>query len=353
MIILSLFDGMSCGQIALNKAGIKIDKYYASEIDKYAIQVTQANYPNTIQLGSIIEWKTWDIEKPDIIIGGSPCQGFSFAGKQLNFDDPRSKLFFVFADILKHYKPKYFLLENVIMDKASNDVISSMLGEIYPECVRQGDFFRTGRLEPMEINSALVSAQNRRRLYWFNWHVEQPKDKGILLKDIIEDGLPSDKNPNFNYKSQSNSYFELDEKMQNLSAGTHGYANGYVKAIIVDKINNSQDGKIFSVNGKSQCLSAGHSNYPKIIESNYRCDNPTNINKDKFPCLRSQAGEKTKGIGLTENDITWRKLTPIECERLQTVPDNYTKGVSNIQRYKMLGNGWTVDVIAHILSGIK
>lgn len=119
MKILSLFDGMSCGQIALNRAGIKYNKYYASEIDKYAIQITQKNYPNTIQLGDITKWHKWDIESPDLIVGGSPCQGFSFAGKQLNFSDERSKLFFVFMDILKHYKPKYFLLENVKMKKST------------------------------------------------------------------------------------------------------------------------------------------------------------------------------------------------------------------------------------------
>ena len=189
MKVLSCFDGMSCGQIAFERAGIKVDKYYASEIDKYAIQVTQANYPDTIQLGSITEWQSWNIEQPDIIIGGSPCQGFSFAGKQLNFEDERSKLFFVFVDILRHFKPKYFLLENVIMKKEYNDVISGILGEIYPECVQQTELFRTGRLEPIEINSALVSAQNRNRLYWTNIPgITQPKDKGILLKDIIENG---------------------------------------------------------------------------------------------------------------------------------------------------------------------
>ena len=187
MIALSCFDGMSCGQIAFECAGIKIDKYYASEIDKYAIQITQKNYPDTIQLGSITDWKQWDIEKPDIIIGGSPCQGFSFAGKRLNFDDPRSKLFFEFAEILKYYKPKYFLLENVLMDKKSEYAISEILGSIFPESATQLLFEKI--IEPIEINSALVSAQNRRRLYWTNIPgVTQPKDKGILLKDIIENG---------------------------------------------------------------------------------------------------------------------------------------------------------------------
>jgi DNA-cytosine methyltransferase len=161
---------MSCGRIAFERAGIKVKKYYASEIDKYAQIVSEKNYPDIIRLGDITKWREWKIEKPDIIIGGSPCQGFSFAGKGLNFEDERSKLFFTFVDILKHYKPKYFLLENVRMKKEYQKVISDCLG-----------------VEPIEINSALVSAQNRKRLYWTNIPgVTQPKDKGVFLKDIIE-----------------------------------------------------------------------------------------------------------------------------------------------------------------------
>ena len=151
MNVLSLFDGMSCGQIALNKADINIDNYYASEIDEYAIKVTQKNYPNTIQLGSVVDVKGTDLPKIDLLIGGSPCQGFSFAGKQLNFEDERSKLFFEYVRILKETKPKYFLLENVRMKKEYQDVISSALG-----------------VEPILINSNLVSAQERKRLYWTN-----------------------------------------------------------------------------------------------------------------------------------------------------------------------------------------
>src|SRR5210317_245323 len=184
MVVLSLFDGCSMARVALQRAGIPVTKYYASEIDEYAMQVSEKNYPGIIQLGSIEDWQSWDIEKPDLIIGGSPCQGFSFAGKQLNFDDPRSKLFFTFVDILKHYNPDYFLLENVNMKDKYNDVISSTLGEIYPKHVTQGELFRSGRIEPIIINSALVSAQNRKRLYWCNWNVEQPEDKGMVLKDI-------------------------------------------------------------------------------------------------------------------------------------------------------------------------
>lgn len=220
--VLSLFDGMSCGRIAFERANIKVASYHASEIDKYAIKVTQANYPDTTQLGSITEWKSWDIENPDIIIGGSPCQGFSFAGKGLNFDDPRSKLFFTFVEILKHYKPKYFLLENVIMKKEHNDVISGILGEIYPECVHQTELFRTGRLEPIEINSALVSAQNRRRLYWTNIPgITQPEDKGILLKDIIENEVDDKFNlteNRLNYQKNNDRSRFLDEKTNKAGA---------------------------------------------------------------------------------------------------------------------------------------
>jgi len=146
--VLGLFDGISCGQLALNRAGIKFDNYYASEIDKYPISVTQKNFPETIQLGNILDWKSWDLENIDLIIGGSPCQGFSLAGQRLNFDDDRSKLFFEFVEIIKHYKPKYWLLENVKMRKDVEKAISSELG-----------------IEPILINSGLVSAQSRDRLY--------------------------------------------------------------------------------------------------------------------------------------------------------------------------------------------
>jgi DNA (cytosine-5)-methyltransferase 3A len=171
MNVLSLFDGLSCGQLALNRACIKYNKYFASEVDKYAIAVTQHNFPKTIQLGDVLQVRDKDLPKIDLLIGGSPCQGFSFAGKQLNFDDPRSKLFFEFVRLLEECQPKYFLLENVKMKKEYQDVISNYLG-----------------VEPIEINSALISAQNRKRLYWANIPVTQPEDKGILLKDVLEYG---------------------------------------------------------------------------------------------------------------------------------------------------------------------
>ena len=169
--VLSLFDGVSCGRVALERVGLEYQNYYASEIDKYAIQIAQNNFPNTIQLGDVKKWRDWDLPPIDLLMGGSPCQGFTFTGKQLNFDDPRSKLFFEFVDILNHYKPKYFLLENVIMKQEYQDIISDYLG-----------------VQPIKINSALVSAQNRNRLYWTNIpDISQPLDKEIILKDVLED----------------------------------------------------------------------------------------------------------------------------------------------------------------------
>lgn len=191
MVVLSLFDGMSCGQIALKELGIKVDTYYASEIDKHAIKQTQLNFPNTIQLGNVEEWKSWDIDwsSIDLILAGSPCQGFSVAGKMLGHDDPRSKLYWVFLDILRHVQsvnPNVkFLLENVRMRGEDEHLINESLG-----------------VHPVEINSSLVSAQNRARLYWSNIKVredglfgevhtdiEQPEDKGINLRDILDEDV--------------------------------------------------------------------------------------------------------------------------------------------------------------------
>lgn len=287
MNVLSLFDGMSCGQIALERAGIMVDNYYASEIDKYAIQVCQKNYPNTIQLGDVKDIKADALPKIDLLIGGSPCQGFSFAGKLLNFEDPRSKLFFEFVRLKNELNPKYFLLENVKMKKEYQDVISEYLG-----------------VEPIKINSALVSGQNRVRLYWTNIpNIKQPQDKNILLEDILENG-------------------------------------------IVDR-------------NKSYCIDA---NYAKgatleqyLIKSRRQVVF-TNCTRDRLNLIRNVFIENYKSNNIKDvlsTEYDFRKLTPIECERLQTVPDNYTKDVSNNQRYKMLGNGWTVDIITDIFKNIN
>lgn len=280
MKVLSLFDGMSCGQIALNRIGVKPEKYYASELDKHAIKVTQANYPDTIQLGDVTAWREWDIDWASIglLIGGSPCQGFSSAGKQLAFDDPRSALFFVYVDILNHIRSVNpdikFMLENVRMKKSHLDVISENLN-----------------VEPVAINSALLSAQNRNRYYWANWDIEQPSDAGVLLCDILEPGVPAD---------------------SILSPSRHRW-------LISDKGRETLAKRYASIDSeKAQCLTA-------------RSDASWNSNY------------VTRGEQIT-------RLTPIEYERLQTVWDNYTAHVSNAQRYRMLGNGFTVEVISHILS---
>jgi DNA-cytosine methyltransferase len=347
MNVLSLFDGMSCGQIALNRSGIKYDQYFASEIDKHAIQVTLANYPNTVQVGDVTLLKGSALPKIDLLIGGSPCQGFSFAGKQLNFDDPRSKLFFEFVRLLKETNPTWFLLENVLMKKEFQDVISNYMG-----------------VEPIMINSNLVSAQNRKRLYWTNIPIKTyPEDKGITWKDVREHNVWLD------------SMYYSQNALKWL--GNHG-------------IRNNKKLKIYDDSDKFPCLEASqHKKYSsqrffaiiderpaKIVgrrlnENGTRKDNDPTIvmtqclevsSSDKMGCLSTvskdtvtstlPSGQYRNVYNELESGKHYRYITPLECERLQTVPDNYTNHVSNSQRYKMLGNGWTVDVICHILSFI-
>lgn len=278
-VVLSLFDGISCGQLALLRAGIGYKYYIASEIDKYAIHITQKNFPDTVQVGDVTTLHSTDLPKVDLLIGGSPCQGFSFAGKQLNFDDPRSKLFFEFVRLKNELKPKYFLLENVIMKKEFQHVISEHLG-----------------VEPILINSNLVSAQNRRRLYWTNIpNIEQPKDKGIVFDDIREFSVAG----NFYYSNKALDWIE-------------------------SRVNNF---------GKKLFLPA--KNKIQVIEATF---------------YKGWSNQRFFGI----NDVNGlRFITPLECERAQTIPDNYTAGISNTQRYKAIGNGWTVDIIAHIFKNIK
>ena len=360
MKVLSLFDGMSCGRIALERAGIPVKAYYASEIDKYAQIVSEKNYPDIVRLGDVTKWREWKIPRPGMIIGGSPCQGFSFAGKGLNFEDPRSKLFFTFADIVKHYKPKFFLLENVKMKKEHQKVISDILG-----------------VEPVEINSALVSAQNRKRLYWTNIPgVTQPEDSGIFLRDIIEDaetysGVGSIVGRRINERGVRDDYNKDIPYTQRLEPRNREKCGTLTT---VDKDNvlilagyagiNGHDciKRVYSIEGKSPTLTKvqGGNPEPKIaVRKSEKCELRRFANRkeltEKGNCLLSTAykGEAQNGTTNINDGLTWRKLTPLECERLQTVPDNYTAHVSNTQRYKMLGNGWTVDVIAHIFRGLK
>ena len=289
MNVLSLFDGMSCGQIALNRAGIEYDNYFASEIDKHAIKVTQANYPNTIQLGDVREIKAENLPAIDLLIGGSPCQGFSFSGKQLNFDDPRSKLFFEFVRLVKELKPKYWLLENVVMKKEFEQTISEYLG-----------------VQPIKINSSLVSAQNRERLYWGNFEIKQPTDKGINLIDILE----TDRGRRLNKATILGR--RLNER---------GVRDDYNKEVPI-----TQCLEVRATNtNKSNCLTT-------VEKDNVLTTMPIGRHKDAF-----------------KNKLPFRYYTLKEYCRLQTVPENYFNVVSESQAKKMLGNGWTVDVIAHIL----
>ena len=351
MNVLSLFDGMSCGQIALNKAGIKYDHYFASEIDKYAMKVAQANYPQTTQLGDVSKIQFNLPLKVDLLMGGSPCQGFSVAGKQLDFNDPRSKLFFEFVRLKDKLKPKYFLMENVPMKQDSQDIITKYLG-----------------VKPITINSSLFSAQNRKRLYWTNIPFDIPtEDKGIVLQDILEDGI-------------------ANEAMTNKLGKSHCITARYNGAVWWNSIQRKQRTmvqvgeadnikgfdsikRIYSPSGKAPTLTTmqGGHREPKVAvgrivnrrldENGIRKDNQLELPlsrqleyhyKGKTNCLTTFTKDNVVVEGMQ-----WRKLTPLECERLQTVPDNYTNHVSNSQRYKMLGNGWTVDVIAHIMKGIK
>ena len=280
--VLSLFDGMSCGQIALQRAGIKVENYFASEIDKHAIKVTQHNFPNTIQLGSVTDIKGTDLPQVDLLIGGSPCQSFSNAGNGTGFDG-KSGLFYEYARLLKECKPKYFLLENVKMKREWQDIISKELG-----------------CEPIKINSNLVSAQNRERLYWTNIpNVKQPTDKCIFIDAILDE--------------------TFDEKYWLKEKNTK---------LLLNKVNIENAPKI-------ACIDV----YNKKVKTDRKCPTLT------LPHHNS--------IRLLQNGKI-RKLTPNECEKLQTIPLNYTDcEISDIHRYSMLGNGWTVDVIAHIFGGLS
>lgn len=368
MNVLSLFDGMSCGRIALERVGIEIENYFASEIDPWAIKVSKANYSDIKHIGSVTDVKAENLPKIDLLIGGSPCQGFSFAGKKLNFEDPRSKLFFEYVRLLKECKPKYFLLENVVMKKEFQDVISKEIG-----------------VEPTLINSALVSAQNRKRLYWTNIPgIIQPEDKGILLKDIIENNFVVDREKSFcldaNYFKGGNpeQYFSKSRRQlvfyENTKDGTLE-TNVYVEksqcllATIHKEnpksmlkrgkkgflVSQNMELRQFQESRKSTTLTTmgGGHREPKILLVP-RGNNPGGLRSEngKVGTLTSNSWEQNNFL-TQNNGFSWRKLTPLECERLQTVPDNYTACVSNTQRYRMIGNGWTVDVIAHILKQIK
>ena len=379
MNVLSLFDGMSCGRIALDRLGIPVDKYYASEIDKYAIQVSEANYPDIIRLGDVCDVKAEDLESIDLLIAGSPCQGFSFAGKQLAFDDPRSALFFEFVRLLKECKPKYFLLENVRMKKEFLDVITEQVG-----------------VEPIMINSALVSAQNRVRYYWTNIPgIEQPEQRGIVLRDILEtreiDGLSDKAIAYMNRssdkwsggKTRKDIYIkDQDEKSNCLTANMHkGVPYGVIAVDKPIQVGTATDinghdilKRVYSPDGKSPTVNTcqGGNREPKVItggairgraydKEGKRIDRDgISVANKTTQMLELRKDNKSNAITtvgkdslVVENEVYWRKLTPLECERLQTLPDNYTNHVSNSQRFRMLGNGWTIETITHIFKNMQ
>ena len=568
MKVLSLFDGMACGRIALEQLGIPIEKYYASEVDKYAIQVAQANFPDIIQVGDVCDLDPKNYMDVDLIQAGSPCQGFSMAGKQLAFDDPRSALFFEFIRLLKAIKPKYFLLENVKMKKEFLQVISEQVSACYPEIIFG--------IEPIFINSSLVSAQSRQRYYWTNIPgIQQPEDRGIVLKDILENDFSGDRDKSYcidanysktgakphHYKDKYRRQLvnkpikvgmnveevkirkhKVDEKALQkllrsakkeskktikdiakecnvpLTKAEHWFRTDSSFAIPKDTVwiklkfvlgittkdfdkalleFEYRDGvyestqRVYSDQGKSPTLTAsnkeqmietkpkkaydipreilkdnerqrrvydpsgksptilGRSDSPKItrpkqvgvavdikghdqikrvyspegksptvttcggghrepkvvtggafrgraydkdgkrmdrngvsvankttqmleLRKDKKSNAITTVGKDsvvvenlpnKSQTIKSQYYKSSRAnferqgtfhaTGVQQEDLTWRKLTPLECERLQTVPDNYTNHVSNTQRYKMLGNGWTVEVIKHIFKNME
>ena len=358
MKVLSLFDGISCARVALDKAGILVEEYYASEIDKYAIQVSQKNYPDIFQLGSVVglslgsliieEGEAVEVsellEGTDLLIGGSPCQDLSIAKKdRKGLDGERSGLFWEYVRVLKEVKPKYFILENVAsMPKEAKQIITEALG-----------------VEPIMINASLVSAQNRKRLFWTNIpNVKLPEDKGILLKHILEENVDEKynvKSVDF-IKGGTNKKTDLDFiggiRNKDWAKDGKNYSRNF-----------GQGDRVYSSNGKSTTLSAlGGGRGAKT--GLYRIEkephgtaldyyNDTIVPNGKAKVLGTNPQSTTAVAGQLVNDKSLiRKLTPIECERLQGLPDNYTEGVSNTQRYKSLGNAFNVDVVAHILSFI-
>lgn len=329
MKVLSLFDGISCGKVALERAGIQVEEYVAYEIDKSAIQISKKNYPEIVQRGDVTKADFTEFKGFDLVMGGSPCQGFSIAGKQLNFEDPRSKLFFEFKRAIDEVKPKYFLLENVKMKKEYENIISEYLG-----------------VEPIEINSSLVSAQNRKRLYWTNIPgVHIPEDRGIMLKDIVHENRPEDKVNLAPYKVPFDKTLKIIEK--EVQTGKVGYFR-----------KDSQANRVYSIHGKAVtlCGEAG-GGAAKMGQYLFGCITPDRVDKRQRG-QRFNDGEKFYTLTAQDRhgvliDGYIRKLTPIECERLQTLPDGYTAGASDAKRYKALGNGWTVEVITHILKSLR
>lgn len=393
---------MSGAMAALQSLGIKPTNYYACEIDKYSEAVSRFHYPDIIRLGDVRRVSFFGLPKIDLLVAGFPCQSFSFAGQQLNFNDPRGKLFFEVVRLLQELQPKFFILENVIMKKDIEAEINKLVG-----------------VKPVVINSALLSAQNRKRNYWVGGYkdggvyqidIQQPNNKGILLKDIIENGEsdrdksltittrvagatkdrylnksmhqmikvgnvnPSDKGMNGNvFSTAGKSPTLTTNKGEGIKItggamrGRYLDENGKRLDSTVDSLDGlteqyiemREDGKsncLTTVQKDSLCIQVGNAGI-----TNRRRDDAVYSIHGKSPTLMAMSGGQ-KEPKISTYNVTWRKLTPVECERLQTFPDDYTKYgvndrgnqiiISNSQRYKMLGNGFTRDVIAHIIQHI-
>jgi len=388
--VLSCFDGLSGGQLALEKSGIKVNQYFASEIDKYAIAVAKYNYPNMVHLGDVKKIDTSQLPKIDLMLAGSPCTDLSFAGLGKGLvDGEQSSLFFDWWKLVKKLKPTYIFLENVRMKKEYEDMISDILG-----------------FNPIAINSSLVSAQNRYRLYWFGIRdgdiykaipVAQPKDQGIVLADILETELDnswtlSDKaqdrarnNPRSRaFKpEQEKSGALLSNQYKQSTDGLYAVANGCIQVGETAEIKGFDIIKrVYSPEGKAPTLTTmqGGHREPKVATTDPKGGIVVSKIRDKSKAVRvGGRGSYDRHEWDSVDELHWRKLTPLECERLQTVPDGYTEfghfekpinkrlksakingsnalygyEISNSQRYKMLGNGWTIDVIAHILQDIR
>lgn len=273
MKVLSLFGGIECGRVALDQLGVQVEKYYSSEIDPHAIKVSSKNYPDIIHLGDVTKIKGEDLPQIDLLLGGSPCQSFSNAGDGTGFDG-KSGLFWEYVRVLKEVNPKHFLFENVKMKKEWEEIITEALG-----------------VEPIAINSRLLTGQNRPRMYWTNLEVDPIQDQGILLKDILEDEV----DPKYTLSEKAVDYMS---RLRNGKPRWEYHKN--------------------PLNGKAACLTAN----------------------------------MYKGVPYGVIQELNRKLTPLECERLQGLPDNFSEGISSTQRYKCIGNGWSVPVIKHILKNI-
>lgn len=349
MNVLSLFDGMSCGRIALERAGIPATQYYASEIDKHAINVAMANYPDTIQLGDVQLVNACDLPKIDLLIGGSPCQGFSIAGKGLAFDDPRSALimdFFRILDECRAINPEVkFLLENVPMAKQAEVEISRRLG-----------------INPIVINASLVSAQNRVRLFWTNIGMQQgglfghpfcvipqPTDKGIILRDILEPKVDEKYYLSEKALARIDRKTYSDPKINLEKAGTLNTKNNSGQlsvdsgTTLIAVVNDR--GELRKNGEKSMAIDA---NFYKGMDNHGQRTMVVVHNSMPRTGGKKKGGTRPLSRGMYEINSRVRRLTPVECERLQCVPDQYTAYASDSQRYKMLGNGWNVEVIAHI-----